>query len=242
MKHKMNTEKLIIHNRHILKKFTRDKGYVNIQVEQIDESGKVVNVFKNRYCASRYIIENKMSDFVSPRGLGYTRASVAGNLTNCMVRYTGYAYGYFWRLVSPHSAPVKVTKKYKPDNAGFRPRSADYKDYPRWLVLTGNKVIPYQSKRDIQMVYAWPMNKIEQMIKSQAVVNGVSIIPATSFPKEKQFNSYAEIQRFLRVSRDTAKDIVKNKTVNKGYICAIDPATIARNMAMTQPLRRANGY
>lgn len=232
----MNIEKLVSENKHILETFTRDRGYVNVHIEQIDIlTGKILNTFKNRYCAARYIIESKLSNYLSPKGLGQTRACMAGNLTNSLVT-TGKAYGYYWRLVSP-TKKVKITKSYERTPTV----QSRYTSRPYWLILNGIKTTPLRSIHDIQMTYGWSKRKIRDMINNNIVVDGLSIIPSTSFPKEKSFKSYREISKFLRISQSTARDIVKNRTINKGYICVIDPATMQGNMLRTKALREYHG-
>lgn len=96
-------EKLIKINKKKLENYKNNK--TSLGVEQIDKvTGKVLNIFKNRYQAASWIIDSNLTNYFY-RSLGPTRAAIAGALTISMLK-SGSAYGYDWKFTN--SKPTKI--------------------------------------------------------------------------------------------------------------------------------------
>jgi hypothetical protein len=230
----MNFKLMAEHNQRMLKTYTRDKGYVNLRVAQLDSNGKILNVFKNRYSASRYVIETKMSNYLSPKGLGFTRAAIAGTLTNCMMN-TAYAYGYYWKILSPYDSSLVVTKKYKNDSTYKNNKISDTK---RWIVIDKTKEIEFNSLKSISKTYNIGIRTVTRMAKTNETINALSLIKKNIFPTEKTFDSFSHMQRFFRISRETAKKIIDNKLIIRTYIPIIPSDKLIKNYEKTNCLRK----
>jgi hypothetical protein len=232
----IDLNKITEQNNHILKTYTRDKGYVNIMIQQMDHNGKVINVFKNRYQAARYILDNDLTTYKHIKGIGYTRACIAGSLTNSIKICNSVAYGYVWKLISPKAKKPRVTKTYVNDRVYIE----GWNVYNRWNVLTGTKAIPFNSKHDICNEYRWGRRELDKIIKHNLIVDGKSVIPHSRFPKPKEFKSFNEMSKFFRIRKEKAKKILKNKAVVMNYIPHIDNNVIQNNFKKIQNFDHKN--
>lgn len=80
----------------IIKPYSRNK--TSLKVKQVDiETAECLNIFKNRYQAAKWIIENDLTNYFC-KSIGFTRACIAGSLTNSIYQDKA-AYGYKWVLL-----------------------------------------------------------------------------------------------------------------------------------------------
>lgn len=96
-----------MNNKQILQNHIKNKK--SLKIKQIDiKSGKTVNVFKNRYQAAIWILENGLSNYFY-ESIGKTRCCIAGGLTAALLKSnTSNLYGYKWKIL-PENDKSKIT-------------------------------------------------------------------------------------------------------------------------------------
>lgn len=95
-----------MNNKKIIDNYTKNKP--SLKVRQLDKNtGKVINVFKNRYQAATWILENGLTNYFYDT-VGKTRSCIAGALTNSLLQDCATIYGYRWEVL-PASSKAKVT-------------------------------------------------------------------------------------------------------------------------------------
>jgi hypothetical protein len=91
------------------KPFSKNK--TSLKVKQLDVvSGQIVNIFRNRYQAACWIIDNDLTTYFY-KSLGATRACIAGSITNS-ISQNKPIYGYKWILLEEDNTEI-VTIDYR---------------------------------------------------------------------------------------------------------------------------------
>lgn len=212
----------IEHNKQILKKYTGNRSKeLKIAIMKDDKPSKV---FKNRYQAAKWMLEQGLSNYWHPRGKGFTTACLAGSLTNLITQNTT-VYGQVWKLLSPNDTVTKITEPVQRDMNHIRTINHNPK-HPKWLVIgKGIKPKLYCSLKEISHEFNVP----EKTLSMYKIVNDYSIIPYRKFPIDKQFNSYTKAAKFLRTEIPTIKKAILNNSTIHNYRIIISEDSIKNN-------------
>lgn len=224
----------IEHNKKMLTTYTRDNRSKQLRIAQLDTSGKVLRVFKNRYQAAKFILENELTNYHHPKGKGYTRACIAGSLTAGISR-NPKAYGYAWKILSPYDTNTKITELYQNEKSG----SSVQTNHHRWIAFNAyGRAKKYFNLDEIVKEYGFSEYKLKKIIDNGKKINGLSIITCTTIPREKIFSSISEACRILRSDMGTIKKAMAESLLIHNYKIVIPDDVMQANLEKTKNLKK----
>jgi hypothetical protein len=221
-------------NASLLKHYTKTKQ--SLKVKQVDNNGKVVNIFNNRYQAAIWILENNLTNYFH-KSVGATRACIAGSLTNSM-KNGKTAYGYVWEF-------LPITNKQKPTISYDRLPTGIAKGNPKGRVIkiiSDNKEIELPSISSAAILLSATKAKLRYAFSKSntAQIGDTTIIKKRKSPTKEgiYMKHLQEINSNICVA---AKNIVTNEMIKfssmtkAAKVFGIDRKTIKRSIMKIKP-------
>lgn len=193
-------------NQELLKKYAGERKELKIAIV---ENGKYKKIFKNRYQAAKYILENGLTQYTHERGKGFVTAAIAGSLTHSLKRNLTTIYGYEWKLISPNDHSTQITEKVKRE-----PNKRRQLKNPHWIMIGRGKIDKFVSLVEISKQFGISYHTLMKHKK----IDDYSIIKYPTYVTEKEFPSIRSASKFLRTDKDTIKHCMKNNISIHNYI------------------------